>query len=50
MDVWIKAAETRNFAEEYEEAKRYFDDLLSGMEWCMVSTPDFDSWQCFPFE
>lgn len=31
--------------EEYQEAKRYFGNLLSGREWCTVPTPDFESWE-----
>ena len=30
--------------EEYKEAKQYFDQLLSGRDWCIIPTPDFDSW------
>ncbi|MBR0284074.1 MAG: AMP-binding protein, partial [Selenomonadaceae bacterium] len=30
--------------EEYKEAERYFDRLLSGRDWCIIPTPDFDSW------
>ena len=31
--------------EEYKETEQYFDRLLFGRDWCIIPTPDFDSWR-----
>ena len=32
-------------SDEYSAAEKYFKNLLEGRDWCIVPTPDYDSWE-----